>query len=125
MKYLVVVLSLVLTLSQVLKAAEPSNELVNTNVERTIELTSHLVHITSVISAENKGSSSIKSYNYVVEPQHAKNVAFVGAKVNFFSIIGLLLFTHTDHFRCSMFDFTSTKHKLRKFYSKLETIAYY
>lgn len=62
--------------------ADSNADLVNAKVERTIDLTSHLVSITNLITVENKAASgSLKSYTYTIEPAHAKNVAFVGAHV--------------------------------------------
>lgn len=57
-------------------------DLVNAKCERTIELTSGVVHINHVITVENKAGGSVaKSYLFVVEPANAKNLAFIGAKV--------------------------------------------
>ncbi|CAF0707010.1 unnamed protein product [Brachionus calyciflorus] len=60
--------------------ADSNADLVNAKVERTIDLTSHLARLTSLITVENKATSgSLKSYTYTIEPAHAKNVAFIGA----------------------------------------------
>lgn len=57
-------------------------DLVNAKCERTIELTSGVVHINHVITVENKAGGGVaKSYLFVVEPASAKNLAFIGAKV--------------------------------------------
>lgn len=57
-------------------------DLVNTKVERTIELVTNLARITNAITVENKAASgSLKSYTFVVEPAHAKHVAFIGAQL--------------------------------------------
>ena len=62
--------------------ADSNADLVNTRVERTIDMTSHLVRITNVITVENKAASgALKSYTFTVEPSHAKNVGFIGAQV--------------------------------------------
>lgn len=62
--------------------ADSNADLVNARVERTIDLNSHLAHINHVITVENKATSgSLKSYTFTVEPSHAKNVAFIGARV--------------------------------------------
>ena len=62
--------------------ADSNADLVNAKVERTIDLTSHLAQITTLITVENKATSgSLKSYTYTIEPAHAKNVAFIGAHV--------------------------------------------
>ncbi len=60
---------------------ESSADLVNTKVERTIDLSSHLAYITNTITVENTGSGSLKSYTFLVEPLHAKHVSSVKAQV--------------------------------------------
>jgi len=67
--------------SALLVSAESSADLVNAKVERTIDLQSHLAQITNVITVENTGSAPQKSYTFVVEPAHAKHVAFIGAQL--------------------------------------------
>lgn len=75
--------SLILALTSLNSINADSNaDLVNSKVERTIDLASHLAHINYVITVENKATSgSLKSYTFTVEPAHAKNVAFIGARL--------------------------------------------
>jgi oligosaccharyltransferase complex subunit alpha (ribophorin I) len=62
--------------------ADSNADLVNAKVERTIDLTTHLVRITNVITVENKATSgALKSYTFIVEPTQAKNLAFIGAQL--------------------------------------------
>jgi len=62
--------------------ADSNADLVNTRVERTIDLTTHLVHINNIITVENKATSGgLKSYTFTVEPIHAKSVAYIGAQL--------------------------------------------
>ena len=64
--------------------ADSNADLVNSKVDRTIDLTSHLARITHLITVENKAAAgSFKSYTFTVEPSMAKNVAFLGAQVIF------------------------------------------
>lgn len=80
MRIILIAVSLFLAFAHL--KAESNADLLNTKIERTIELTSHMVHINTVITVENKASSgAIKSYVYAVEPAFARNVAFVGAKL--------------------------------------------
>jgi tetrahydromethanopterin S-methyltransferase subunit C len=59
-------------------------DLVNTKVDRTIELVTNQAHITTVITVENTAKSgSLKSYTFVVEPSIANKVSFIGAQVTF------------------------------------------
>lgn len=58
-------------------------DLINSKVERTIDLTSNVVHILNTITIENKATSgSFKSYTFVVEPNQIDNVACVSAYIN-------------------------------------------
>ncbi|CAG9796933.1 unnamed protein product [Diatraea saccharalis] len=52
------------------------------NVDRTIDLTSQLVKITSKITLENSGKSPVKNFLLAVEASTKNNLAFVGAKDN-------------------------------------------
>lgn len=79
---LVSLISFILLSTVAISRADSNADLVNAKVDRTIDLTSHLVSITNLITVENKAASgSLKSYTYTIEPAHAKNVAFVGAHV--------------------------------------------
>lgn len=57
-------------------------DVVNTRVQRTIDLTTHLVKISSRITVENTGKSGIRSYLIAVEPSLARTLSFVGATVS-------------------------------------------
>lgn len=60
-----------------------NNDLVNTNVERKVDVSTHLVKITTSITIENTGSSSVKSFLYVVDPPLQGKLSFIGAMVSF------------------------------------------
>ncbi|CAF1096714.1 unnamed protein product [Rotaria sordida] len=60
---------------------QEQDNLVNTNVERTLDLVSHLPKEIISVTIENRGTKGIRSYDYYVEPQHVNNVAWVGANV--------------------------------------------
>ena len=64
-----------------LNAADDSGTLKNTQVKRSVDLSSSVVEIKNVITVENTSGGNVKSYTYVIEPSHATNVAFIGAKV--------------------------------------------
>jgi hypothetical protein len=53
----------------------------NTNVERFIDLVSHLPKETISVKIENRGTKAIRYYDYYVESQHVNDVAYVGAIV--------------------------------------------
>jgi oligosaccharyltransferase complex subunit alpha (ribophorin I) len=58
-------------------------DLVNTNIERTIELVTNQAHITTVITVENTAKTgSLKSYTYVLEPSLFKHLSFIGAQLS-------------------------------------------
>ncbi|CAF2985466.1 unnamed protein product [Rotaria sp. Silwood2] len=62
-------------------AGQEQDGLVNTNVERTLDLVSHLPKETISVTIENRGTKGARYYDYYVEPQHVNNVAYVGAVV--------------------------------------------
>ncbi|CAF5058870.1 unnamed protein product, partial [Rotaria magnacalcarata] len=55
--------------------------LINSNVERTLDLVSHLPKEIISVTIENRGTKATRYYDYYVEPQHVNNVAYVGAVV--------------------------------------------
>lgn len=62
--------------------ADSNADLVNKKVERTIDLTSHLVYITHSVEVENTAKSGAeKSYTFIVEPSLAKHVSVVTAQL--------------------------------------------
>ncbi|UJR22106.1 hypothetical protein I4U23_025171 [Adineta vaga] len=60
---------------------QDQDNLVNTNVDRTLDLVSHLPKETISVTIENRGTKATRNYDYLVEPQQGNNVAFVGAVV--------------------------------------------
>ena len=73
-------------------SCDSSADLVNTKVDRAIDLTAHLVYITNTITVENTATSGAqKSYTFLVEPSQAKHVSIVKAQV----------FTDAIHFKCN------------------------
>ncbi|CAG9839818.1 unnamed protein product [Diabrotica balteata] len=57
-----------------------NNNLIYKNVDRTIDLTSQLVKITSTITLENAGADPIKNFLLAEQPSLVGQVAFKGAK---------------------------------------------
>ncbi|XP_075552189.1 dolichyl-diphosphooligosaccharide--protein glycosyltransferase subunit 1 [Dermacentor variabilis] len=58
-----------------------SSSLVNTNVDRNVDLQSQLVKISTKITAENKGSSPVKYYHIALTGEEKHHLAFVGAGI--------------------------------------------
>ena len=56
--------------------------LVNSKVERTIDLTTHLPKISAVITIENTGSSSVKSFLFAVDNDLSAHLSIVAAVVS-------------------------------------------
>lgn len=79
LKILVLVFSFVL-ISNAQIQIEPHRALVNKNVERSIDLTSHLVKLTATITLENTGTSPISNYLVILEPETAGNLSFISVK---------------------------------------------
>lgn len=63
-------------------AGQEQDNLVNTNVDRTLDLVSHIPKETITVTVENRGTKATRYYDYYVEPQHVNDVAFVGAGVS-------------------------------------------
>ncbi|CAF1292222.1 unnamed protein product [Adineta steineri] len=68
-------------LAIVFVAGQEQDNLINTNVERTLDLVSHLPKETISVTIENRGTKAVRYYDYYAEPQHVNDVAFVGAVV--------------------------------------------
>ncbi|UJR26995.1 hypothetical protein I4U23_008302 [Adineta vaga] len=60
---------------------QEQDSLFNTKVERSLDLVSHLPKETIIVTFENRGTKSVRYYDYYVEPQHVDDVAYVGAIV--------------------------------------------
>ncbi|CAF4426066.1 unnamed protein product, partial [Adineta steineri] len=60
---------------------QEQEHLVNTKVERTLDLVSHLPKEIISVTFENRGTKSARYYDYYVEPQHVNDVGYVGAIV--------------------------------------------
>ena len=51
-------------------------------VQRTVDLTSHLPHISSSITFENKGSASVQTLFLAVDPNLQSKLSFISALVS-------------------------------------------
>lgn len=69
----------------VLVTGQDQDNLVNTNVERTLDLVSHIPKETITVTIENRGTKATRFYDYAVEPQHVNDVAYVGAVVSVYN----------------------------------------
>ncbi|XP_064606302.1 dolichyl-diphosphooligosaccharide--protein glycosyltransferase subunit 1-like [Liolophura sinensis] len=56
-------------------------DLVNSKVDRKIDVASHLVKTSTSITIENKGKSAASSYLYTIEPNLRSKLAFISASV--------------------------------------------
>ena len=63
--------------------SEIDSNLLNVDVKRTIDITSHLPKISFVAKIENAGSSAISSYLLAIEADLASHLSYVGALVSF------------------------------------------
>jgi len=57
-------------------------DIVNTKVQRTVDLTTHLAKISHRITFENTGKTGIRSYLVAIDPSLASTLSFVGATVS-------------------------------------------
>ena len=68
----------------VLNAASVSvnPDLVNTNVIRKVDISTHLLRINTLITFANNGKSTVNSYLFSLEPQLASKLSYIGASVS-------------------------------------------
>lgn len=58
-----------------------NNDLTLTNVDRKIDISTHLAKISSTITIENNGKSSVGFFLYAVEPSLQDSLSFLGASI--------------------------------------------
>ena len=58
------------------------SSLINADVKRTIDISSHLSKINTVIKVQNTGSSSVKTYLFAVESTLQDNLSYINALVS-------------------------------------------
>lgn len=73
-------LNFLLCFSFVASLEKINNGIVNKNVERTIDLTSQLVKITTTITLENTGKHAVKHFLLVDEPKALGHIVYVNVK---------------------------------------------
>lgn len=61
-------------------------DIVNSRVQRTVDLTTHLPKVNSRITIENAGKTVVRYYILAVDPNLASNVSFVGASVRLLNL---------------------------------------
>lgn len=59
-----------------------NSELTVDNVERTIDIASQLVKMTTKLTISNGGRGAVKSFHFAVEQLAKANLAFIGATVS-------------------------------------------
>ena len=69
-----------------------SKDVIVTNVDRSIDLASQLVKISSKLTVSNVGKSPIKSIHFTVDENAVDKVAFVGATVTVLAIFIISFF---------------------------------
>lgn len=58
------------------------NAIVNSKVERKIDVSTHLVKLTTTITLENTGKMPVKSFLYAMEPSLQNYLSFISANVS-------------------------------------------
>ena len=74
-------IQIILTLNNNKINCESNDDILNTKVERLVDLSTHLAKVINVISIENIGKSSLNSYSFVIEPSQSENVVYINAQV--------------------------------------------
>ncbi|KAM4722555.1 dolichyl-diphosphooligosaccharide--protein glycosyltransferase subunit 1 [Rhinophrynus dorsalis] len=64
----------------VLTVSSLAQDLVNEDVKRTVDLSSHLAKVTAEVTISNPGPSSARSFLVTLEPELASQLAFIGVK---------------------------------------------
>ena len=64
-----------------------NSNIVNENVKRVIDISTHLVRITSTIVIENTGKSPISTYVYTIDNGLSDQLSFIKATVSIFNYL--------------------------------------
>lgn len=72
---------LVLALGWALSGAAAADGLVNEEVKRTVDLSTHLAKVSAEILLANLGSGPVQSFTLALEPEHGPQLAYIGASV--------------------------------------------
>lgn len=72
---------LVLALGWALSGAADADGLLNEEVKRTVDLSTHLAKVSAEILLANQGSSPVHSFTLALEPELGPHLAFIGASV--------------------------------------------
>ena len=92
MKLILAISAFVLLKTVISASVETANQdLVIDNLERTINLESQLVKITSKITLLNNGKGATKGFHYAVEEAFVPNLAFIGATVRTYTFFRIEL----------------------------------
>lgn len=75
-------LTVCLMLVAALSLEVSADGLVNEDVKRTLDLSTHLAKITTEIVLSNQGQSSVHSFMLAVEADLAPHLAYIGASVS-------------------------------------------
>ena len=59
-----------------------SKDLMATNVERTVDISSQLVKINTKLTLSNEGQSTLKFFHFVIEDAAFDKVSYIGATVS-------------------------------------------
>ena len=62
--------------------ASVNSDIVLSNVDRTVDIATHLPKITSVVTVENTGKSAVRSFLFAVESGLSNDLSFFGAVVS-------------------------------------------
>ena len=89
-KYLCPIFVGILYVSLCAAAESVSKDLMATNVERTIDISSQLVKINTKLTLSNEGQSTLKFFHFAIEDGAFDKVSYIGATVSDTSPISLI-----------------------------------
>ena len=81
-KYLCPIFVGILFVSLCAAAESVSKDLMATNVERTIDISSQLVKINTKLTLSNEGQSTLKFFHFAIEDGAFDKVSYIGATVS-------------------------------------------
>ncbi|MGH0187966.1 UNVERIFIED_CONTAM: hypothetical protein FKN15_041517 [Acipenser sinensis] len=64
------------------RAEQPDSSLLNEEVKRTVDLSSHLAKITADITVSNPGASAAQSFLIALDPELQSHLAYIGVIVS-------------------------------------------
>lgn len=89
--HLIIGLTVIFYIECAVRQSSIDSSIINSKVERKIDVATHLVKMTTSITLENTGKSPIKSFLYALEPSLQNYLSFISATVSILAVIDVHL----------------------------------